>query len=83
MMIKRTTKDLLAESLKELCKIKSADKITIKELTQNCGLTAPTFYNHFRDKYELILIGCSSTANTADIPSRQFWTLPEQSRLTT
>lgn len=54
MMIKRTTKDLLAESLKELCKTKSADKITIRELTQNCGLTAPTFYNHFRDKYELM-----------------------------
>ena len=54
MIEKRTTKDLLAESLKELCKIKSADKITIKELTQNCGLTAPTFYNHFRDKYELM-----------------------------
>ena len=54
MIEKRTTKDLLAESLKELCKIKSANKITIKEMTQNCGLTAPTFYNHFRDKYELM-----------------------------
>ena len=54
MIEKRTTKDLLAASLKELCKIKSADKITIKELTQNCGLTAPTFYNNFRDKYELM-----------------------------
>ncbi len=54
MIEKRTTKDLLADSLKELCKIKSADKITIKELTQNCGLTAPTFYNNFRDKYELM-----------------------------
>ena len=54
MIEKRTTKELLAASLKELCKIKSADKITIKELTQNCGLTAPTFYNNFRDKYELM-----------------------------
>lgn len=54
MIEKQTTKDLLADSLKELCKAKSADKITIKELTQNCGLTAPTFYNHFRDKYELM-----------------------------
>lgn len=54
-MIKKiTSKELLADSLKELCKIKSADKITIKELTQNCGLTSPTFYNNFRDKYELM-----------------------------
>ena len=54
MIEKQTTKDLLADSLKELCKTKSADKITIKELTKNCGLTSPTFYNHFRDKYELM-----------------------------
>ena len=54
MIIQQTTKDLLAESLKDLAKSKSVDKITIKELTQNCGLTPPTFYNHFRDKYELM-----------------------------
>lgn len=54
MIIQQTTKDLLAESLKELAESKAVDKITIKELTQNCGLTSPTFYNHFRDKYELM-----------------------------
>lgn len=45
---------MLAASLKELSKTKPADKITIRELTGNCGLTAPTFYNNFRDKYELM-----------------------------
>lgn len=54
MIIQQTTKDLLAESLKDLAKSKSVDKITIKELTKNCGLTPPTFYNHFHDKYELM-----------------------------
>lgn len=54
MVIQQTTKDLLAESLKDLAQVKSVDKITVKELTRNCGLTAPTFYNHFRDKYELM-----------------------------
>ena len=54
MISKQSTKELLAESLKELAKIKSVDKITIRELTQNCGLTSPTFYNHFRDKYDLM-----------------------------
>jgi len=48
------TKELLAESLKDLSKIKPVDKITIKELTKNCGLTPPTFYDHFRDKYDLM-----------------------------
>ena len=33
MIAKQSTKELLAESLKELAKIKSVDKITIRELT--------------------------------------------------
>ena len=54
MIVQQTTKDLLAESLKDLAQIKPVDKITIKELTKNCGLTSPTFYNHFCDKFELM-----------------------------
>lgn len=54
-MIKRpSTQSLLAASLKELAKFKSANKITIREITQNCGMTSPTFYNYFHDKYELM-----------------------------
>ena len=54
MIARKSTKELLAESLKELSRTKTADKITIKELTKNCGLTPPTFYNNFRDKYDLM-----------------------------
>lgn len=54
MIIKKTTKEILAESLQELSLNKSVDKITIKEIAQNCGMTATTFYNHFADKYELL-----------------------------
>ena len=54
MIARLSTKELLAESLKELAKFKAVDKITIKELTKNCGLTSPTFYNNFRDKYDLM-----------------------------
>ena len=54
MIVPQTTKKLLAESLKDLAKFKTVNKITIKELTKNCGLTPPTFYNHFRDKYDLM-----------------------------
>lgn len=38
----------------ELARSKPVDKITVKELTKNCGLTSPTFYNHFCDKYDLM-----------------------------
>ena len=37
MIVQQTTKELLAESLKELSKFNAVDKITIKELTKNCG----------------------------------------------
>ena len=43
MIARKSTKELLAESLKELSRIKTVDKITVKELTKNCGLTPPTF----------------------------------------
>lgn len=45
---------LLAESLKELVKTHSIEKITIKEITDKAGVIRPTFYNHFQDKYELL-----------------------------
>lgn len=54
MIIRQTTKEILAESLKELSATKPIDKITIKEIAQNCGVTSKTFYNHFQDKYDLI-----------------------------
>ena len=40
MITRLTTKELLAESLKELSAHKPIDKITIKEIVQNCGFTA-------------------------------------------
>ena len=53
MIVRQTTKALLAESLKNLAQFKPVDKITVRELAKHCGLTAQTFYNNFRDKYEL------------------------------
>ena len=46
---------LLAESLKELTIKQPIEKITIKEITDKAGVIRPTFYNHFQDKYELLL----------------------------
>ncbi len=54
MIVQKTTKEILAESIQELAIKKSVEKITIKEITQNCGVTPTTFYNHFSDKYELL-----------------------------
>ena len=55
-MIERlSTKELLAKSLKELAKTKPIDKITIKDITDNWGLSKRTFYHNFQDKAELVL----------------------------
>jgi AcrR family transcriptional regulator len=50
-----STKELLAKSLKELAQTKPIDKITIKDITDNCGLSKRTFYHNFQDKAELVL----------------------------
>ena len=54
MIIRQTTKDLLAASIMELAKTKSVDTIRVREITENCGLTPTTFYRHFQDKYQLL-----------------------------
>ena len=62
MQRRRTTKELIADSFLELSAKKSVDKITVKEISKNCELTSQTFYNHFRDKYDLIAWLYSSQA---------------------
>lgn len=48
-----TTKKALEVSLKKLLKEKPFDKITIADLTGDCGISRMTFYYHFQDIYEL------------------------------
>ena len=48
------TKKLLADALYQKMKVKSFDKITIKELVQECGLNRQTFYYHFPDIFGLL-----------------------------
>ncbi len=54
-MKKQTTKQILASTLLELSKHKSVDKITVQHLVKESGVSVQTFYNHFRDKAELVL----------------------------
>lgn len=48
------TKKAMAESMKEMMKKKSLEKITVSDIVQNCGLNRQTFYYHFKDKYDLV-----------------------------
>ncbi len=53
MIKKKPVKDLFAESLIELLKSKPFEKITVNEITDNCGAGRRTFYNNFTDKHDL------------------------------
>lgn len=48
------TKRAIAEALKQICKEKPFDKISISDITAVCGLNRQTFYYHFQDKYDLL-----------------------------
>lgn len=48
------TKEMLAKALKEILDRKPLDKITISDLTKECGVNRQTFYYHFHDIYDLI-----------------------------
>lgn len=48
------TKLALAGSLKKLMANTDFDKITVKDIVDDCGLTRQAFYYHFKDKYDLM-----------------------------
>lgn len=48
------TKKALANSLKELMKDISLNKISVKQIVEDCGLNRQTFYYHFQDIFDLI-----------------------------
>lgn len=43
-MKRKTAKEILAETFQELAEKKSIDKITVKDITDNCGYSPATFY---------------------------------------
>lgn len=48
------TEKALAASLKKLLGKKTLDKITVKDITDDCGVNRQTFYYHFHDVYDLV-----------------------------
>ena len=52
------TKNALEESLKKFLLQKPLDKITISDLTTDCGISRMAFYYHFKDIYDLVEWSC-------------------------
>jgi len=48
------TKQVLAQSLKELMNERSFLKISVGDICTHCGMSRKSFYYHFQDKYDLM-----------------------------
>ena len=48
-MKRKTARIILAESFREVAKTKPIDKITIRDIVDNCGYSPATFYRQFSD----------------------------------
>ena len=59
------TKNALEESLKKFLLQKPLDKITISDLTTDCGISRMAFYYHFMDIYDLVEWACIEDASRA------------------
>ncbi len=59
------TKNALEESLKKFLLHKPLDKITISDLTSDCGISRMAFYYHFKDIYDLVEWACIEDATRA------------------
>ncbi len=49
-----STKEALGNALKKMLSVKPIDKITVKDLVEECGVNRQTFYYHFDDVYDLL-----------------------------
>lgn len=59
------TKRALEQSLKNLLLQKPLNKITINDITEDCGINRMTFYYHFKDIYDLVEWACMEDASKA------------------
>ena len=61
----QVTKRALEASLKNLLLKKPLSKITISDITEDCGINRMTFYYHFKDIYDLVEWVCLEDAKRA------------------
>lgn len=59
------TKRALETSLKNLLLKKPLNKITVSDITEDCGINRMTFYYHFKDIYDLVEWTCVEDASRA------------------
>ena len=61
----QVTKRALEQSLKNLLLKKPLNKITVADIADDCGINRMTFYDHFKDIYDLVEWSCLEDAKRA------------------
>ena len=46
--------EIIQKSAIELLQTKRIDEMTVTQISRNCGITTRTFYNHFKDKNDVV-----------------------------
>ena len=54
MGLRNYTKTLFADTLQDMMRTTTLQKIRVKDLCQNCGAERQSFYYHFKDKHDLV-----------------------------
>ena len=73
----KVTKRALEQSLKNLLLKKPLTKITIGDITEDCGINRMTFYYHFKDIYDLVEWACLEDARRALDEKKTYETWPQ------
>lgn len=73
----QVTKKALEQSLKNLLLQKPLTKITINDITEDCGINRMTFYYHFKDIYDLVEWSCLEDARKALSENKTYETWQE------
>ena len=63
------TKQWIADRMREIMKHKPIDKIRVTEICQAAEIQRPTFYYHFKDKYDLVAWMFCTDAYGTDLTS--------------
>ncbi len=73
--MKATSKELILASFRRLLFAKSLDKITVRDIVEDCGLTRNTFYYHYEDIYDLFddYLDMQTQAAVKSLPPRSPW----------
>ena len=71
MKLAERTKIWIADKMKGLMKTKPLDKIRVTEICRVAEIERPTFYCHFKDKYDLVAWIFLSDAYDTDVISAE------------